>query len=70
MSDYAEACMTINGGTISTGEAMTIRVAVAAFQDELIRDGLGEDEHGKAMRDAYLACCRSILKQMSMARAE
>lgn len=49
---------------------MTIRVAVAAFQDELIRDGLGEDEHGKAMRDAYLACCRSILKQMSMARAE
>lgn len=34
---------------------MTIHAAIESFATDLRRDGLGNDEHGKFMTDAYLA---------------
>ena len=56
-----EPTITINGVTLSQGQAMTVRVALSAFAMDL-RDGLGDDEHGKAMTAAYRARLSEILK--------
>lgn len=45
----------INGIELSTGAAMTVRVAIESFAVDLTVDGLGEDERGKAMTAGYLA---------------
>lgn len=49
-----EANITINGRLLTTGQAMTIRVAIESFAMDLSNDGLGEDAHGKMMAKLYL----------------
>ncbi|WP_395593054.1 hypothetical protein AB4P93_00040 (plasmid) [Pseudomonas sp. B26140] len=44
----------IEGVTLSTGQAMTLRVALAALIERMEQDGLGESEHGRAMAAAYI----------------
>lgn len=51
--------ITINGRALTTGQAMTVRVALESFALSL-RDGLGDDEHGKAMTAAYIARVEEI----------
>jgi len=50
-----EPIKTLNGVTLSIGMAMTIRVALESFSDSLVHDGLGDDDHGRAMTKGYLA---------------
>jgi len=45
----------INGEQLTVGQAMSLRVATSAFIAELVSDGLGDDEHGKNMAEAYIA---------------
>lgn len=58
-----EPTITINGQTLSVGQAMTVRVALSAFQFGL-KDGLGDDEHGKAMTAGYQARLSEIFQMM------
>jgi len=43
----------INGCQLTPAQAMTVRVALGSFAIDLQGDGLGTDEHGKAMTAAY-----------------
>lgn len=43
---------------------MTIRVAIESFAADLVSDGLGDDEHGKKMTEAYLQNIDAIRKIM------
>lgn len=63
-----EPYITINGTPLSVGQAMTIRVALSSFASELSSDGLGDDEHGKAMTAGYLARAAEIFRLMSEAK--
>lgn len=49
-----ETAITIGGKEISEGESMTIRVALEAFASYLQENGLGDDESGQRMKEAYL----------------
>jgi hypothetical protein len=49
-----EPIKTLNGIALSIGQAMTLRVAIESFAISLVHEGLGEDEHGRAMTKAYL----------------
>ncbi len=50
-----EPSITINGHTLTLGQAMTVRVAVESFAGELHANGLGEDATGKSICAGYLA---------------
>ena len=51
-----EPAIIINGVRLEDGQAMTLRVALQSFLMETAEpDSLGDDEHGRAMRKAYLA---------------
>lgn len=54
----------INGTRLTKGQAMAVRVAVGGFVIELQQNGLGDDEHGKAMTAGYLARLNEIFKLM------
>jgi hypothetical protein len=48
---------------------MTVRVALGAFAMDLKCQGsLGDDDHGHAMRDGYLAALRDIVALMAASR--
>lgn len=49
-----EPTITINGQVCTPGEAMTLRVAIESFAQDLRENGLGEDETGKALTLGYL----------------
>lgn len=49
-----ESRITINGVPLGEGQAMTVRVAIESLASSL-DDGLGDDEHGRAMVAAYRA---------------
>ena len=57
-----KADITIDGKILSTEEVMTIRVALNNFYMDLLQDGLGEDEAGKAITAGYLKHIRRLLK--------
>lgn len=59
-----EPRISINGAELSVGQAMTIRVAIESFAADLVDEGLGDDEHGKKMTDAYLQNIAAIRKLM------
>jgi len=60
-----EPLITVNGQPLSEGEAMTIRVALNAFLQEMTEPAaLGDDEHGKAMAAGYQKCARATLLKM------
>ena len=50
-----ELIKTLNGVQLTEGQALTLRVALESFAGELQRDGLGDDEHGRALTRGYLA---------------
>jgi hypothetical protein len=50
----AEPKITINGRELTEAQAMTLRVALNSFLSDLAAEGLGDDEHGKRMTEAYL----------------
>ncbi len=56
-----EPVITINGTQLSEGQAMTVRVALGAFAFDL-KDGLGDDDHGKTMTTGYRARLSEIFK--------
>src|SRR4051812_33049085 len=67
-----EPMIIINGAPLSTAQAMTIRVALQSFLSEIAADpdALGDDEHGRAMRAAYLNRGHEINQIMSQARLD
>lgn len=50
-----EATITINGQILTTGQAMTARVALNAYAAHLRTEGLGDDATGRDICAAYLA---------------
>lgn len=62
---WTEPEITINGTTLSFGQAMTLRVAVGNFliqvQDP---DGLGDDEAGRSIAKGYKARLGEIAQLM------
>ena len=63
---WNEAEITINGVRLSTAQAMTIRVALGSFALSLRSDGLGDDEHGRAMTAGYLHAIGEIHRRMGI----
>lgn len=57
MKEFVEAAKTLNGVTLSVGQAMTLRVAIESMSMGLYSDAsaLGTDLHGETMRVLYLA---------------
>lgn len=55
-----EADIQIGAETLSDAESMTVRVAMEAFIGFLSSEGLGSDEHGRAMTEAYLKNAHEI----------
>lgn len=50
-----EPHVVINGVTLTEAQAMTLRVAIESFDQDLRTNGLGDDERGLAMTAAYVA---------------
>lgn len=65
MKTTKEPYIIINGMVLGVAEAMTVRVAIQGFGVDLQEDGLGDNEHGKAMTKAYLQCIHRINSYMS-----
>lgn len=61
-----EPFITINGQPLTVGESMTVRNAVTTFHAEMRTEGLGDDEHGKRMAEAYAKNCESIFRKMGI----
>lgn len=55
-----EARITINGVELTIGQSMTLRVALQSFAMNLRKNGLGDDETGKAIAKGYLARLNEI----------
>lgn len=63
---YREPEIFINGENIGSACSMTIRVAIECFASDLIENGLGDDEHGKLMKNNYLNIIDDIRKVMGL----
>lgn len=62
----SEAAISINGHTLTEGEAMTVRVALTDFMFTLADPNrLGDDEHGRRMTAGYRDCARTIIRLMA-----
>lgn len=61
---HEEPSITVNGTALTPGQAMTLRVAMESFAGDLSRDGLGDDDHGRAMTKAYLENVAAIRRVM------
>jgi len=55
-----EPDITINGITLKTNQAMTIRVAIENFDLDLRENGLGDDGNGKVICEGYRRCINEI----------
>jgi hypothetical protein len=55
-----EATIIINGKELTHGESMTVRVAIENFCTDLSDNGLGDDEMGVKMTEAYLYNIKKI----------
>lgn len=64
--EWKENDILINNQQLTIGEAMTFRVAVTHFHGWLAENGLGDDEHGKAMANNYRLNCESMFRKMGM----
>jgi hypothetical protein len=60
----SEPTITINGGVLSEGQAMTVRVALETFALSLFHEGLGQDATGTAICRGYLARIEEIRGMM------
>jgi hypothetical protein len=54
--------MIVNGVQLTEGQSATVRVALCAFFDQMRTDGLGDDEHGKAMAEAYASRSYEVMQ--------
>lgn len=61
----SEPAIIINGVRLTTGQAMTVRVALGSFAMSL-NDGLGDDEHGRQMTAAYRERLRELFQLMNV----
>lgn len=62
--------ITINGVTLSVGQAMTLRVAATNMLTEMSEpDALGDDDMGRRMAAAYADRLREIITIMFSGRA-
>jgi len=61
-----EAEIIINGENVGPGCSLTIRVAVEVFSSDLIDNGLGDDEHGKAVLKNYLDRINDIRRALGV----
>jgi hypothetical protein len=57
-----EAEIIVNGQVLTSGQSMTLRVALEGFALNLKEEGLGDDEHGKEMTKLYLDRVSEIRK--------
>lgn len=64
--DWNEPAITINGHPLTVAQAMTIRVAIGSFAMDLRTHGLGDDGHGAAMVQGYLAAIHDIHRLMGL----
>jgi len=64
MPERHEPYIVINGAPLTEGQAMTLRVALSSFVMDLQDNGMGDDEHGKRMKEAYLARAAEIFAKM------
>src|SRR5258708_2057332 len=64
-----EPAIIINGKTLSTAQAMTVRVALGSFAHDMAEpNALGDDEHGRAMAMAYAKHLRDIFLLMMLSK--
>jgi hypothetical protein len=56
----SEPHITINGTELTEAQAMTVRVAIESLASSLAEDGLGDDEHRRAMVEGYTARINEI----------
>ena len=61
--DMQEPTITVNSHTLTQAQAMTVRVALNTFMIDLDQ-GLGEDEHGRAMTQGDRARIHEIFMLM------
>ncbi len=54
MNSQSEPAIIINGTTLTDAQVMTLRCACSNFGSDLLENGLGNDESGKAMSAGYL----------------
>jgi len=59
-----EPIITINGTTLTVGQAMTVRVAIEANLNQIRQYGLGDDEVGKDIADLYIKRSQEIIGLM------
>jgi hypothetical protein len=63
----SEAVVTINGHRLSEGQAMTVRVALTDFLFTMADPmALGDDRHGRYMRDGYRDRVKEMLFLMKL----
>jgi hypothetical protein len=60
-----EPDITIGGVPLTVGQAMTVRVALGSFAMSL-DEGLGDDEHGRRMTEAYRERLRELFQLMGV----
>lgn len=64
MKPFIEAQITINGHDCTGAESMTIRVALESFASSLVGERLGDDEHGKRLKEAYSCAINEIRRKI------
>lgn len=55
----------INGTALTIAQTMTVRVSLGTFLIDLNETGLGDDEHGLKMTEAYKSCLTEIFSMIS-----
>ncbi len=62
MYKHKEALIIINKHELTESQSLTIRVSLEVFLSDLLENGLGEDQHGLSMTQAYIDNINSIRK--------
>lgn len=62
--NQSEPVISINGVSLNSAQAMTVRVAIENFSMDLKTSGLGTDELGMAITNGYLRNIEGIRKVM------
>ncbi len=57
-----EPIITINGIVLTSGQSKTVRVAIDSFYLDLVENGLGDDQMGVSISEAYLENLEKLLE--------
>jgi hypothetical protein len=60
MTKEKEAFIIINKHELNEGQSLTIRIALEVFLQYILDTGLGDDEEGVRMTEAYITSINSI----------